>query len=540
VFSLAYVIYGRILDRRLQIDPASACPSRTLEDGLDYIPTPAFPLLAQHFSAISAAGPIVGPILAGLMFGWLPGLIWILLGAVFVGAMHDYASLVGSVRHKARSVAEILREHAGTPVYLLFLTFIWVSLLLVIINFTDVTAKAFVRGTLDIEGASLVPGPGVASSSMMYLALAAGMGILLTRFRLGFKWVGTAGAILLFALIKFGAEMPLRMPASFSPTGALHAWEAVILIYCFVASVAPIWLFLQPRGFLGGILLYVFLFTGLVGLFFGGHHAASPAFLGWQSQGGLPLFPVLFVTIACGACSGFHGLVCSGTTSKQIASEKDARTVGYGAMLLEGVVAVIALATVMIVAPGTVPKAVDGTPDANAIFATGIARFAETLGVPLALGLQFGFLALATFIYDTLDVCTRLGRYLLQELSQELFGRPLNRFAATGLTVAIPAVFLLGGINYLTAWRIFGASNQLLAALTLLALAIWMRRTGKSLAFILLPMGFLMVMTLWALGLGAANAGNPLLIRILSGVLIALAASVIVLCVRPLSRPVPA
>jgi carbon starvation protein len=210
------------------------------------------------------------------------------------------ASLSGSMRHGARSVAEILREHVGTPVYLLFLTFIWLALLLVVINFTDVTARAFVRGQLDLGSASVVPGPAVASSSMMYLVLAAAMGVLLTRFKVPFKIVGTAGAILLFALIWLGTLVPLKVPFAMAPSVELRIWDAVILVYCFAASVAPMWLFLQPRGFLGGILLYVFLGTGLVGLFFGGFHAEAPAFTGWVAANGQPLVPILFVTIACG------------------------------------------------------------------------------------------------------------------------------------------------------------------------------------------------------------------------------------------------
>jgi carbon starvation protein len=244
---------------------------------------------------------------------------------------------------------------------------------------------------------------------MMYLLLAAVMGILLTRLKVPFRIVGTAGAFLLFALIWLGTLVPLKLPFALSAPAELRIWDAVILLYCFAASVAPMWLFLQPRGFLGGILLYVFLGTGLVGLFLGGFRAQAPAFVGWHAPNGLPLVPILFVTIACGACSGFHGLVCSGTTSKQVARETDARPVAYGAMLLEGLIAVIALATVMMVAPGAAPKGPDGAVDSNAIFAEGIARFAGVFGIPLALGLQFGFLALATFIYDTLDVCTRLG-----------------------------------------------------------------------------------------------------------------------------------
>jgi carbon starvation protein len=208
-------------------------------------------------------------------------------------------------------------------------------------------------------------------------------------------------------------------------------------------------------------------------------------------------------------------------------------------MLLEGLIAIIALSTVMIMAPGSAPRGADGAVDSNAIFAEGIARFAGVLGVPLALGLQFGFLALATFIYDTLDVCTRLGRYLLQELSLEVFGFKLDRFTATALTLAIPAVCLLFGVDYLTAWKIFGASNQLLAALTLLALSIWLRRSARSALFIALPMVFVMIMTVWALVRGMLNPANPVLLRTLSGVLVALALCVIALSARPFLRPSP-
>ena len=374
---------------------------------------------------------------------------------------------------------------------------------------------------------------------MMYLLLAAAMGVLLTRLKVPFRIVGTAGAVLLFGLIWLGTLLPLKLPFALEPAIELRVWGGIILLYCFAASVAPMWLFLQPRGFLGGILLYVFLGTGLVGLFFGGFQAQAPAFVGWHAANGQPLIPILFVTIACGACSGFHGLVCSGTTSKQVAREGDARPVAYGAMLLEGLIAVIALSTVMIMAPGSAPRGPDGAVDSNAIFAEGIARFAGVLGIPLALGLQFGFLALATFIYDTLDVCTRLGRYLLQELSLEVFGAKLDRFTATALTLAIPAVCLLFGVDYLSAWRIFGASNQLLAALTLLALSIWLRRRARNPLFIVVPMAFVMIMTIWALFLGMMNPSNPVLLRTLSGVLVALALSVMALSARSFMRPRP-
>jgi carbon starvation protein len=510
----------------------------TCEDGVDFVPARPFPLLAQHFSAISAAGPIVGPIIAGLEFGWLPGLLWILLGAVFIGAVHDFSTLVASVRHGARSVAEIMREHVGTPAFLLFITFIWLSLVLVIIAFTDVTARLFVRGELDMGGVAVTPGPGVASSSMMYLALALLMGLALTKLRLGMKFVGTAGVVLLIAIIGLGPHLPLHMPAAFGPDGAVRAWIGVILLYCFFASVVPLSLLLQPRGFLGGILLYVFVAVGLAGLFFGDYHAVAPA-MRESGATGLPIFPFLFVTIACGACSGFHGLVCSGTTSRQLSRESHARPVAYGGMLLEGVVAVIALATVMMAARSALPLMPDGkTPDPNAVFASGIASFANSVfRLPRDIGLQFGFLALATFIYDTLDVCTRLGRYLLQELSAAVFKRPLDKYTATLLTIAVPGAILLGGVDYRDAWKVFGASNQLLAALSLLGIAVWLRRRGRRPWYTIVPMAFVMTATVAALIGNAADSAKPDVLRALSVVLLAVASAIIALAARPLLRP---
>jgi carbon starvation protein len=318
----------------------------------------------------------------------------------------------------------------------------------------------------------------------------------------------------------------------------VRAWIAVILLYCFFASVVPLSLLLQPRGFLGGILLYVFVVVGLAGLLFGNFHAVAPA---TREAGatGLPIFPFLFVTIACGACSGFHGLVCSGTTSRQLSRESHARPVGYGGMLLEGVVAVIALATVMMVSRSALPLMPDGkSPDPNAVFASGIASFASAVfKLPGEVGLQFGFLALATFIYDTRDVCTRLGRYLLQELSAAVFKRPLDKYTATLLTIAVPGAILLGGVDYRDAWKVFGASNQLLAALSLLGIAVWLRRRGRKPWYLLLPMIFVMTATVAALIGNAADSAKPGVLRALSVILLAVAAAIVGLAARPLIRP---
>jgi carbon starvation protein len=490
-FGGAYVVYSRLLVRTFSLDDATRTPAHELNDGVDYCPTPQGMLAAQHFSAITAAGPIVGPITAGLMFGWLPALLWIVLGCIFIGAVHDFSALVASVRHKARSVAEVMREHTSGRAYYVFLTFIWLSLMYVVVAFTDLTAKAF----LAKDAALGDIGPGVASSSVMYLALAFVLGVCLKK---GLKTLPATLIFipLLFASVWFGQKLPINLGACGS-LGPHRTWELLILVYCGFASVAPLWALLQPRGFLGGWFLYVTIGAGLVGLLFGsfifkdGFSATYPMFLGWGT-GAKFLFPFLFVTIACGACSGFHGIVCSGTTSKQIDKEGHVRAVGYGSMLGEGVVAVISLACVMILAKGF-----KGTPDA--IYAKGIANFLRIFGIPTGLAVSYGTLAFATFIFDTLDVCTRLGR----QIFSELFGITgnLGRFLGTVVTLGIPAYFLMGatGDAWKTYWLVFGTSNQLLAGLTLLGITVWLIQSKKSAWFVALPMVFLIATTMTSL-----------------------------------------
>ena len=494
LFAFGYAGYSRLVSRKLGLDDSNLTPACTMTDGVDFVPAKSSFLLGQHFSAIAAAGPIVGPILAGLAFGWLPALLWIVLGAIFIGAVHDFSSLFGSVRHKAQSVAQIVQDQLGRRAYVLFLGFIWLSLVYVITAFADLTSSSF---------ADPVSGGGVASSSILYLALAVVMGLCMTRFKMP---QGTATWIflpMLLAVIWVGQVLPVRIPAISGIRPAV-IWNGIVLAYCLVASVLPVWLLLQPRGYLGGIFLYLSLIAGIVGLALGRLPVQYPAFLGWQSAGGMPLFPMLFVTVACGACSGFHGLVSSGTTSKQVAKESDCRPVGFGGMLLEGMVALIALSTVMILAPGD--PVVRQAPDR--IYAQGLARFVQQFGLDPRLAMSFVLLAFATFIFDTLDVATRLGRIILQEL----FGWEGNRgrTRATLLTLALPAWFITATAtdaagNAIPAWKafwvVFGTSNQLLAALTLLGLTAWLRRSGKAWGFVAVPGLFMMTITLWALGL---------------------------------------
>jgi carbon starvation protein len=491
-FLAGYALYGRLLARWFDLDPRRPTPACSLTDGVDYVPAKAPFLLGQHFSAIAAAGPIVGPILGALWFGWLPTLLWIVFGAIGFGAVHDFAALVSSVRHRARSVVELVHEHLGPRAHVLFMGFVWLSLIYVIIAFTDLTSGSFVEPTY---------GGGVAASSTLYLVAAVLMGLCLYRAHMP---LGLATAIflpLVGLIVWYGQAIPLTVPAGW-PVRPQFVWNGLILGYCFVASIIPMWLLLQPRGYLGGFFLYVTLAAGVVGLLLGGDRIRYPAFLGWTSQRGFPLFPLLFVTIACGACSGFHGIVSSGTTSKQIAREPDCRLVGYGGMLLEGLVAVVALSTVMLLSPHD--AATQHSPDR--IYADGLSHFVERFGVNRAFARAFALLAFATFISDTLDVATRLGRDVFQVLSGWK-GR-WGGVGATLATLALPALSISWTVrdpvgNVVPAWKVFwtlfGTSNQLLAALTLVTITVWLKRTGRPWLVSAVPAAFMLTMTIWSL-----------------------------------------
>ena len=507
LFLAAYFSYGRFLARRFGLEDQRVTPACEINDGIDYVPAKKRFLLGQHFSAIAAAGPIVGPILAALWFGWLPVLLWVVGGAIFFGAVHDFSSLVGSVRHRAVSIVELVKKYIGTRGYIFFLIFVWLSLIYVITAFTDLTSSSFVEPEL---------GGGVAASSLLYLLLGVAMGVMLYRFKVP---LGLATAIfipLVCLAIWYGQKIPLRVPST-SFASSQQIWNVILLVYCFLASVIPVWLLLQPRGYLGGFFLYGTLTAGIVGLFLGGEKIAYPAFIGFTSAKGLPLFPLLFVTVACGACSGFHGIVSSGTTSKQIAKETDCGLVGYGGMLLEGLVALTALSTVMMLAPSD--ALVNSSPDR--IYAEGLSRFVHHFGIPREFARSFALLAFTTFIYDTLDVATRLARYILQELTGwkgtgGMFVATLASLALPLFCVSLKLTDVQGHLipAWKVFWTIFGTSNQLLAALTLMTLSIWLMRSGKSWWMSGIPMVFMMTVTLWALflmmkpALAAAFAGN--------------------------------
>lgn len=489
LFALAYFKYGGFLKKHFELDNKNHPPSHTMYDGVDYCPAPALVLFGHHFSSIAGAGPVLGPIIAGIAFGWGPVWLWVVIGSIFIGGVHDFSSLVISIRNRGRSIAEIANMYMSRRAYRLMLAFIWLCLVYVLTVFTDLTAATF-----KADG-------GVATSSILFMILAVGFGIALYRLKMPLSWATGIFVSLLFFSVWLGQQIPMNNIPEILGDKA-KTWDIVLIVYCFIASVTPVWILLQPRDYLSSFLLYGSIIGGFLGILFGGLPLNYPAFTTWNAKGVGPMFPLLFVTVACGAISGFHSIVASGTTSKQIKKESDAQPIGYGAMLVEGLVAVIALCTVMVINKDD-PLAAKAP---LAIYGAGIAKFLSIFGIPEKVGASFGLLALSTFILTTLDTATRLARYIFQEFFN-MEGKN-TRYLATAITLFLPTVFVLINIkdsngNIVPAWKsiwpIFGATNQLLAGLALMVVAVWLKKKGKQIWFVILPMIFMLGMTLWAL-----------------------------------------
>ena len=491
--TLGYFKYGKWVASHFNLNDSEVTPANRYEDGKDYVPTNPFYLFAQHFSAIAAAGPIAGPIVACQQFGWLPSLLWICVGVVFIGAVHDFSSLTCSVKHHAHSIADITKEQLGSKAGKAMMLFIWIALVYIIVAFADITASSFVSSPEELKDLSLNfhPGGAVAWASTSYLLLSIVLG-LVERYLKTPLWLNT----LIFVPATFALCWAGTYFSHWFQFSQMH-WALIICVYCAVASLIPVWLLLQPRGYLGGYVLYAVLALGIVGLFFSGKTIQQPAFTGFHFDKMTgSLFPFLFVTIACGACSGFHGLVCSGTTSKQIDKESHLHPVGYGAMLAEGFVALISLSIIMMMAPSEVTGLKPGS-----IYGRGIGEFLTLIigKEHLPFAMTFGAMAFSTFVFDTLDVSTRLGRYLIEELTglSGWAGATLG----TLLTIAPAALILMNTDSgmWQQFWTLFGAANQLLAALTLLVISAWLHENGKRLAFTFIPMIFVLITTLVAL-----------------------------------------
>ena len=552
LFLVAYRVYGSWIAGKLELDDAHSVPSEYLYDGTDYVPAKTPVLFGHHFSSIAGAGPIVGPILAALFFGWLPAVIWIILGSIFVGGVHDFGSMVASIRHKARSIAELAKDYMTPFSFRLFMVFIWFTMIYVIVVFMDLTAVSFID-VRDATGAETAQGTGVAVASGIFMVLAVLLGIVNNRTNIP-VWVST----LVFVptlLVAIGLSAQIHSDGSYIPalfSDPKHMWIILLLIYCLVASVTPVWILLQPRDYLSSFLLYITVLGGglgiLVGTLTGGIsvtwpavvNPADPVFRQVAHLG--PLFPILFITVACGACSGFHSIVSSGTTAKQLRCESDARRIGYGGMLVEGIVAIIALGTVM-----GLTFSIDALrSDPVGLFSAGIGRFFGAFGVPQHYGTMLGLLALSTFLLTTLDTCTRLARYVLQEFFGWDNAVARVRWTATLITLVLPAVMAF--MTYTTPsgqvipvwraiWPVFGATNQLLAGLALLTVTVWLKRTGRSWLFAGIPMVFMVGMTLTATIMLVRSPTTATPVRGISLFLFILGALMVVEAFRSLRKP---
>lgn len=516
-FAVAYRVYGNFLDRRCQLDDQRPTPAETLKDGVDYVPTRASILFGHHFSSIAGAGPIVGPILAAMYFGWGPTWLWILIGAAFVGGVHDYGAAFISARTGGRSIAEAMRSIVGQRTGRLFALFVLLALIYVIIVFLDLTASTFSTT------------PSVATSSGWFILIALGFGFALTRSKLSF---GTSIAIFI-PLTYFGLVVGHYFPM---PEMSGGIWALFILLYCFIASILPVQVLLQPRDFLSSTFLYILMATGIVGVLFSSAPIQIDLFSGWNHPQAGTLIPILFITVACGACSGFHSIVSSGTTSKQLAKESDIRKVNYGGMLVEGVLAVFALGTIAILSEAE--RTTAGTP--VAIFATGAAKFMGSIGLPQSLAMEFTLLAVSTFLLTTLDTCTRLSRFILEELLDSR--GPKTRYLGTLAVLVIPAFAMFQTIDGQPAWKavwpLFGATNQLMAALALLTFLVFLKSNRIAYGFIIPAVVIMVIMPLSALAMMALSNGPLSLIGGVSVVMLVLGGFVTVMSLRYVGKDI--
>lgn len=487
-----YIFYGRYIANKLGISNENQTPAHIINDGIDYVPARWQILLGHHFASIAGAAPIIGPITAAV-FGWLPVFLWIVLGSIFAGAVHDFTSLIASIRHGGQSIGKVIEKQIGVQGKRLFLIFSWFTLILVISAFTMLVAKTFVTN----------PEVGTSSSLFILLALLFGVSIYRMKTHLGITTV--VGVVLLFFCIWLGTKLPIILPGG--EIAAHQTWTGIILIYIFIASVTPVWILLQPRDYLNSFLLYFVLIIGFIGIIVKNPSIEFPAFTRFIDPKLGSMFPILFVTVACGAISGFHSLVASGTTAKQLNRESDARPIGYGGMLIEGVLAIIALITAVVLLPSRYGFFFPETGKANpiALFANGIGGFVVKLGIPENVGITFAAMAVSAFALTSLDTATRLGRFAFQEFFRspnpsKLGSFLTNRSVATSLTILPAGILALSG-SYQAIWPIFGSANQLLAALALLAGSVWIARKKEKNGFLRYPMFFMFAVTLSALSI---------------------------------------
>ena len=507
----AYLLYGRYLQNKWGIDPNAKTPAYEMEDGVDYVPADTNVVFGHQFASIAGAGPINGPIQAAI-FGWLPVLLWILIGGVFFGAVQDFASMYASVKNKGRTIGYIIEEYIGKLGKKLFLLFCWLFCILVVAAFADVVAgtfNGFTVPTVAGEAVKKVAANGaVATTSILFIFEAVALGMILKYGKLH-KWINTAIAIvMLIAAVVIGLNFPIYLTR--------ETWHILIFAYIFVASVVPVWALLQPRDYLNSYLLIFMIVGAVIGVFVSNPSCNLQAFTSFNVDGQY-MFPILFVTIACGAVSGFHSLVSSGTASKQIKNEKNMLPVSFGAMLMESMLAVIALIAVASFAKGE--AAAQGLTTQPQIFAGAIANFLSVIGLPHSLVFTLINLAVSAFALTSLDSVARVGRLSFQEFfldegvteeNMTPFQKVVtNKYFATIITLVLS--FLLAKVGYAEIWPLFGSANQLLSVLALVACAVFLKKTKRQGWMLWVPMFFMMAVTFTALGMTIYKLGGAFL-----------------------------
>lgn len=500
----AYLTYGKYLSKKWGIDPKAKTPAYELQDGVDYVPADTGVVFGHQFASIAGAGPINGPIQAAI-FGWVPVLLWILIGGVFFGAVQDFAAMYASVKNKGRTIGYIIELYIGKVGKRLFLLFTWLFSILVVAAFADVVANTF--NGFSGEGTQVEASGAVAMTSVMFIIAAVALGMLLRYCKLN-KWINTIIAISMLVLcIVIGLWSPIYFTTGF--------WHIFVFIYIAIASIVPVWALLQPRDYLNSFLLIAMIGAAVVGVLLFNPQMNLKAFNGWSVDGNM-MFPYLFVTIACGAVSGFHALVSSGTASKQIKNEKDILPVSFGAMLLESMLAVIALIAVGYLAvDGNAPTGMTQPQ----VFASAVATFLTKLSIPEKISNTLITLSVSAFALTSLDSVARVGRIAFQEffLDSSIKDEEMSPFLkvmtskyfSTGITLMV--AYALAKVGYASIWPLFGSANQLLSALALIACAVFLKKTNRQGFMLWGPMVIMLGVTLTALAMTIYSKANALI-----------------------------
>ena len=503
ILVVAYLFYGRYLVKTWGIDPKATTPAVAKEDGTDFVPTNKWSVFAHQFSSIAGAGPVTGPVMA-MMFGWLPAFLWVIVGGVFFGAVQDFGALYASVKTEGKSMGQIIEKYIGRKGKKLFFLFCWIFTLIVIAAFADMVAGTF--NGISADGAKLAPNASAASISILYVFVAMAFGLFLKKVKLE----GLPKVILGIALIIVMLALGIMFPVYATKT----TWIYVVFVYIFFASVTPMWLLKTPRDYLTTFLFIGMIVAAVIGVFVSNPTITTPAFVGFKSASGSYIFPTLFVTIACGAVSGFHSLVSSETSSKLVENEKDMLQVGYGSMLLESLLAIL-----VIVIVGALPNlkasgVLDSTLANMALadtatpftkFSAGVTGLVAQLGLPQSWGLCIMTMFVSALALTSLDAVARISRMSFQEFfeveeEQEPSGLVkvlTNKYVSTIISLVCGYLLSLGG--YVNIWPLFGSANQLLAAMVLISLAVFLKVTGRKGFMLYIPMVLMFIVTMTAL-----------------------------------------